>query len=392
MILFMCFSCGQNQKNNEKAPSGRNPMKDYFLNQGALFLNNHDFMKALMLADSAAKYADNKDDIYFFKGDVYYELGRLNQAIQAFIYTLEINPNYLGAHKMLGKIAFQQEDYTKAAKHYKRELTLNETSVSYCDLGRAYTELGIADSARMCFYKSIDLDNNFSDSYLYLAKLEGAEGNINKSFQAAARACELDKNNMEYQYVYNVILVQMDRGSEAVLSLKKVVDKWPWHPGAHYNLGKALIQSGKKLQGEKFLDKSKAAIADQNKIKHLENIIRDLQNDPYAYKALAIVLQNVGRHKEALHTYKIALYLDPANYEIWNEVAKLYLQQNDTVSALNTYNIIVDKNPNLAEVWLDMGIIYDLSNQKNKAEEAWSTALQLEPNNVSIINHLNKLK
>ena len=392
MILFMCSSCGQNQKNNEKAPSGRRPMKDYFLNQGALFLNNHDFMKALMLADSAAKYADNKDDKYFFKGDVYYELGRLNQAIQAFIYTLEINPNYLGAHKMLGKIAFQQEDYTKAAKHYKRELTLNETSVSYCDLGRAYTELGIADSARMCFYKSIDLDNNFSDSYQYLAKLEGAEGNINKSFQAAARACELDKNNMEYQYVYNVILVQMDRGSEAVLSLKKVVDKWPWHPGAHYNLGKALIQSGKKLQGEKFLDKSKAAIADQNKIKHLENIIRDLQNDPYAYKALAIVLQNVGRHKEALHTYKIALYLDPANYEIWNEVAKLYLQQNDTVSALNTYNIIVDKNPNLAEVWLDMGIIYDLSNQKNKAEEAWSTALQLEPNNVSIINHLNKLK
>ena len=392
MILFMCSSCGQNQKNNEKAPSGRSPMKDYFLNQGALFLNNHDFMKALMLADSAAKYADNKDDIYFFKGDVYYELGRLNRAIQAFIYTLEINPNYLGAHKMLGKIAFQQEDYTKAAKHYKRELTLNETSVSYCDLGRAYTELGIADSARMCFYKSIDLDNNFSDSYLYLAKLEGADGNINKSFQAAARACELDKNNMEYQYVYNVILVQMDRGSEAVLSLKKVVDKWPWHPGAHYNLGKALIQSGKKLQGEKFLDKSKAAIADQNKIKHLENIIRDLQNDPYAYKALAIVLQNVGRHKEALHTYKIALYLDPANYEIWNEVAKLYLQQNDTVSALNTYNIIVDKNPNLAEVWLDMGIIYDLSNQKNKAEEAWSTALQLEPNNVSIINHLNKLK
>ena len=392
MILFICSSCGQNQKNNEKALSGRSPMKDYFLNQGALFLNNHDFMKALMLADSAAKYADNKDDIYFFKGDVYYELGRLNQAIQAFIYTLEINPNYLGAHKMLGKIAFQQEDYTKAAKHYKRELTLNETSVSYCDLGRAYTELGIADSARMCFYKSIDLDNNFSDSYLYLAKLEGAEGNINKSFQAAARACELDKNNMEYQYVYNVILVQMDRGSEAVLSLKKVVDKWPWHPGAHYNLGKALIQSGKKLEGEKFLDKSKAAIADQNKIKHLENIIRDLQNDPYAYKALAIVLQNVGRHKEALHTYKIALYLDPANYEIWNEVAKLYLQQNDTVSALNTYNIIVDKNPNLAEVWLDMGIIYDLSNQKNKAEEAWSTALQLEPNNVSIINHLNKLK
>ena len=73
-------------------------------------------------------------------------------------------------------------------------------------------------------------------------------------------------------------------------------------------------------------------------------------------------------------------------------MAKLYLQQNDTVSALNTYNIIVDKNPNLAEVWLDMGIIYDLSNQKNKAEEAWSTALQLEPNNVSIINHLNKLK
>ena len=145
-------------------------------------------------------------------------------------------------------------------------------------------------------------------------------------------------------------------------------------------------------EGERFLDISKTAIANQEKIEHLESVVKDFQNDPYAYNALAVVLKKVGQFKEALRAYKIALYLDPVNYDIWNDVAKLYLQQKDTVSAINTYNIIVDKNPTLTEVWLDMGIIYDLSNKKNKAIEAWSTVLQLEPNNISAINHLNKLK
>ena len=392
MILFIGFSCMKNQKSIEKTSLGRNSMEDYFLNQGDIFLNNHNFIKALTLADSAAVYTKKKDNIFFLKGKIFYELGRFNNANQALRNTLEIEPNYSGAYKMLGEIAFQQQDYAKAVNYYSRELILNETSLSYCDLGRVYTKLGKVDSARICFYKAIELNNSLSDSYLYLSKLEAAEGNLNKAFQSATRACELDENNMEYQYVYNTILVQMGRGNEAVLSLKKVVKEWPWHPGAHYILGKALKQSGKKLEGERFLDISKTAIANQEKIEHLESVIKDFQNDPYAYNALAVVLKKVGQFKEALRAYKIALYLDPVNYDIWNDVAKLYLQQKDTVSAINTYNIIVDKNPTLTEVWLDMGIIYDLSNKKNKAIEAWSTVLQLEPNNVSAINYLNKLK
>ena len=60
-------------------------MADYFLMEGNKFLKKHDFKRALALADSAELYAIKKDDVYFFKGRIYSELGRFSKADQATI-------------------------------------------------------------------------------------------------------------------------------------------------------------------------------------------------------------------------------------------------------------------------------------------------------------------
>ncbi len=93
-----------------------------------------------------------------------------------------------------------------------------------------------------------------------------------------------------------------------------------------------------------------------------------------------------------MHSYRVALFLDPDNYDIWNNVANLYLLQKDTAKALNTYNYIVEKNPELIDTWLNMGVVYALSNQKNNAIYAWERVLGFEPNNISAIKYLNKIK
>ena len=392
LTLLIVFSCTSDKTPINNKYKKRNPMTDYFLMEGNKYLKKHDFKKALALADSAELYAIKKDDVYFFKGRIYSELGRFAKADEAYNNTININPNYIGAWNNLGNNAFRQQNFSQAVKYYNKEIIKNKTSIPFRALGRAYVELGKTDSARICFQHSIDINNNYASAYLNLAQLEEDEGNLNKALNHASRAYALEPNNIEYQYVYSTILVQMDRGKEAIYSLREIIKEWPWHHGAHYNLARALIQSGQKIEGQQYLDKSEKIRATQAKIDHLENTIRALPDDPYSYAALAFALRKVGRFNDSMHSYKVALYLDPDNYDIWNNVANLYLLQKDTIKALNTYNYIVDKNPALIDIWLNMGVVYALANQKENAIYSWERALKYQPENVSAIKYLNKIK
>ena len=392
LTLLIVFSCASDKTPINNKYKKRNPMADYFLMEGNKYLKKHDFKKALALADSAELYAIKKDDVYFFKGRIYSELGRFAKADEAYNNTININPNYIGAWNNLGNNAFRQQNFNQAVKYYNKEIIKNKTSIPFRALGRAYVELGKTDSARICFQHSIDINNNYASAYLNLAQLEEDEGNLNKALNHASRAYALEPNNIEYQYVYSTILVQMDRGKEAIYSLREIIKEWPWHHGAHYNLARALIQSGQKIEGQQYLDKSEKIRATQAKIDHLENTIRALPDDPYSYAALAFALRKVGRFNDSMHSYKVALYLDPDNYDIWNNVANLYLLQKDTIKALNTYNYIVDKNPALIDIWLNMGVVYALANQKENAIYSWERALKYQPENVSAIKYLNKIK
>ena len=390
-LLLFFYCCSSNEKEFVDMLSTNNPRTNRFLLQGSDALKQHNFIQALSFADSAAKYAVEKADIHFFKGRVYSELGRFKEAEQAYLKALEATPGYRGVWNNLGNNAYRQQNFSQAIDYYTHEVAQNKAPIPLRAVGRAFVELGKTDSARTFFKKAIDLDINYAAAYFNLAQLEEDEGNFKQAIQYAGRAYGIEPDNLEYRYLYSTLLVQMDKGSEAILNLRKIVEKWPWHHGAHYNLGRALIKAGQKTEGENYLEQAERVRASQAKIDHLENTVRALPDDPYSYAALAFALRKAGRYNDAMHSYKVALYLEPENFDIWNNVANLYLLQGDTITALATYNYIVEKNPMLTDIWLNMGVVYALSNQKEKARSAWEQVLTYKSNNTSALKYLKKL-
>ena len=390
LLIFSLYCCSSNEKQTENK-TRVNPKVNRYLLQGSDLLKQHNFTQALAFADSADKYATQKADVHFFKGRVYSELGRFAEAEQAYKNALEDTPGYKGVWNNLGNNAYRQQNFSLAIDFYKKELTLGRETIPLRALGRAFVELGQTDSARAYFEKVIELDNKYTAAYFNLAQLEEDEGNLKKALKYSSRAYGIEPENLEYRYVYSTLLVQLNRGSEAIYNLKEIVRQWPWHHGAHYNLGRALIKAGQHVDGEKYLEQAEQVRAAQAKIDHLENTVRALPDDPYSYAALAFALRKAGRYNDAMHSYKVALYLDQDNFDIWNNVANLYLLQGDTVTALATYNYIVTRNPALTDVWLNMGVVYALSNQKEKARNAWERILAAEPNNASAQKFIRKL-
>ena len=390
LLIFALYCCSSNEKQTVNE-ARVNPKANRFLLRGSDFLKQHNFTQALAFADSADKYTTQKAGVHFFKGRVYSELGRFAEAEQAYKNALKATPGYKGFWNNLVNNAFRQQNFSLAIDLYKKELMLGKATIPLRAMGRAFVELGQTDSARAYFEKAIELDDKYAAAFFNLAQLEEDEGNLNKALKRSSRAYGIEPDNLEYRYVYSTLLVQLGRGNEAIYNLEEIIKKWPWHHGAHYNLGRALVDSGRKGEGEKYLEQAEKVRATQAKIDHLENTVRALPDDPYSYAALAFALRKVGRYNDAMHSYKVALYLDRDNFDIWNNVANLYLLQGDTITALETYNYIVSRNPELTDIWLNMGVVYALSNQKEKARNAWNRILDSEPNNASAQNFLRKL-
>ena len=92
-----------------------------------------------------------------------------------------------------------------------------------------------------------------------------------------------------------------------------------------------------------------------------------------------------------MHAYMVALYLDPRNLEIRNNVAVLHLLRRDTTAAIQSFEQIVQADSTYVHAWLNLGSLYALSGQMEKAREAWLTALRYEPDNEMVRQSLARL-
>ncbi|MEE9166473.1 MAG: tetratricopeptide repeat protein [Candidatus Neomarinimicrobiota bacterium] len=354
-------------------------------------LRHHRFHLALALADSAEEYAINGADAHFFRGRIYSELGRFGKADTSYRTALKLRPDYRGVWNNLGNNAFRQQKYRQAIEYYRNELHARPAQIPLRGMGRAYVELGKVDSARLAFQQALQLDDEYAPAYLSLAFLEEDEGDFEKAVQHAEKAFDLDSENLEYRYMYASLLLRTGQSEEAVDHLRYVTEKWPWHHGSHYNLAQALIQLSREEEAIEYLEEAEQVRATQAKIDHLENTVHSLPNDPLSHAALAFALRRVGRYNDAMHAYKVALYLDPLNPEIRNNVANLYLMRGDTTEGLNQYKIVLEQDSTLVDIWINLGIICALSNEKEMAQQAWQNALKYDPDNPMAQAYLSKL-
>jgi Flp pilus assembly protein TadD len=119
----------------------------------------------------------------------------------------------------------------------------------------------------------------------------------------------------------------------------------------------------------------------QAQISHHENTARVEPTDPYAHAGLGTLLRRAGRYNDAMHAYKVALYLDPDNIEFRNNVAVLHLLRGDTTMAIQTFEQIMHVDSTNLNAWINLGSLYAMSGRYDEARAAWETVLQYEPQN-----------
>jgi tetratricopeptide (TPR) repeat protein len=366
------------------------PAVERFLREGSESLRQHSFVRALAFADSAEALQPDLADIPFLRGRVYSEMARLQEADSLYRIVLETRPDYPGVWHNLGNTAFRLKRYTEAIEYYELEIEVHGGAQPWRGLGRAYVELGKTDSARFAFERAIETDSTLAQAHFSLALLLDDLGDLEGAAASARRASVAEPENPEYRYYMASYLLRLGRSVEAIESLGQVIADWPWHQGAHYNMAQALMRLGRTSDARVFQDRAEQLRELQAQISHHENTVRVQPTNAYAHAGLGTLLRRAGRYNDAMHAYRVALFLEPSNLDYRNNVAVLHLLRGDTTAAVASFEDIVATDTSNVNAWINLGSLYAMSGELEAARAAWSTALRLEPDNELARESLKK--
>jgi tetratricopeptide (TPR) repeat protein len=171
------------------------------LNRGIDSYLAGDRNKAYELLQTAVSNKPDLAALYYTLGYFYHQDSDLDRSWSSARKTLEINPKFWPARKLLGDIYFERQAFTAAIEQYKGALEIHPDDVGlYNDLGIAYMQTEEYPQAAGYLKKALDLDPENSSIRYSLASVY----RDNKDFPSALQVYkELVSIHPEFPHVHN---------------------------------------------------------------------------------------------------------------------------------------------------------------------------------------------
>jgi len=244
------------------------------------------------------------------------------------------------ALRLLGTIYIMEEEKEKAMKIYEDLTSFSEKPQDYVIYGKLLLQKNKTKKAEKVLRKGIKLDKNNSTLNLLLGYTLFKREKLKESWKILLKAAELDPENEETYKLLSEIY-KKTKSEQIKTALEKLAKKENPPLPLLKELVKLYIINGEK----------------ENAVKTLSRIVK---REPYNLKTLSEVANNLLGLKEYSKVIPVI-----------ERITKL--------------------NPNNPNAYLILGISYELAGYKNKAIEAYEKALDLFPENTTVIEQLANL-
>ncbi len=185
---------------------------------GVAYLKQKEIGKARQVLEEVIAKAD-PPKASFVLGKAYYETARFEEAAELYRKTLELDPNYPGAHLELGKVYVSQRN------------------------PEAVKELAAA----------LRQDPNNSEAHYFLGGLLMQANRIEEAIPHLERARQLNPGFWGTYFYLGKAKFQMNQARQAVPLLEKAAELNPGETSIYYQLGRALSECGREEEANRVL-------------------------------------------------------------------------------------------------------------------------------------------
>src|SRR5262249_18283089 len=171
---------------------------------------------------------------------------------------VELDAKNANAHRLLARVAAQQNDLALAQGELRRALALKPTAELHFERGVIEGQLGNLVGAAAEFRSALALNPRLAGAHRLLGVTLRRQGNASAALAQFRRAVQLDPKDPESQCDLGMQLKSSGDMVGAIVALQKAIALKPDFEKAHYNLGIALRSQGKSEAGQKELDEISA--------------------------------------------------------------------------------------------------------------------------------------
>ncbi len=363
-----------------------------------------EFQKALELSPDEAS-------LHYGLGLIYSHLGNSNAARTEFALSRAVDSIYGDPVISDADYYFNKKMYGRALPLYEEILRRKPTYVKgLFGAGLCCSKQGKLESAEKYYQKCIEIQPNFSLAYFNLGVIYSEMKMWKRAEEEYRRALELNPHNGKaYQNLGRLYDMQGDI-HKAICAYEKAIENNPCFKAAHNNLGGLYARAGRYDEA----------------IKAFINSVKIDPHYPLGYSNLGKIYLIQGNVHDALGAFQRALSIDPENQWARYYLGRLYVVMNRYGDAMRTYEEVIKGHPDfvpahidLARILVERGIdidkalelaqkaaelrptaqtfdllawLYFKRGMYREAEGAIERAVELDPNNESIMLHREEIR
>lgn len=221
------------------------------------------------------------------------------------------NPNLTMAQTMLGDLYRVNAQYSSAAEHYEAAAQLDPYSpdTNY-KLGLMYQLLDRLQDAAAAYLRALKLEPRNVEANMNLGLVYLALDQPDDAVYYTERATQIDPRSSAAWANYGVALDAKRLYAQAETAYRRSLDINDSQNPTKLNLGANLIAQGKPEQA----------------ISVLKDVARE-EETAVAHRRLAEAYTMARKYDEAASEYRRALNINPKYYPVFNEIARMRIQQ-----------------------------------------------------------------
>ncbi len=177
-------------------------------------------------------------------GRQYFVLENYSKALEAFEYAILIDDTFIGAHLEKAKTLEELNRLEEAIEYYGLTMELDtETPFAFLRIGKCYEGLGDLDKALEFYNKTVNEDPLLDKGWLALTDVYMKKGKIDKAMQHIKKALNIDEDVPDYWNKLGEIYVRLNQLEAAAGSFQKSITLDPEQLEVHLSLSDVLLIS-----------------------------------------------------------------------------------------------------------------------------------------------------
>ena len=390
---------------------------------GQLYALNHDSAKAETQFKAAQRIDGNSEEVVLNIARLYTEQGDFRRAADV-LAAVPADDQTARTEFALGASYDQLKRPKEAATAYRAALELDpeNTLDTQRGLGNALLLDGQLDEALKVFTQIVTAEPQDAQSQIRISEIERRQGHYEQALDTLNKAKSLVQDSTELSYNEALIYDSLGRYDDAVTQLKQLL-AGSTHPDGNYSdpeksnrflfldrLGAIEREQGKTAEaigyykqmtamGGEFALRGYQSEVDTYREAHqqreatavAEEAAKTLPTDRGVQLMYAGQLADTGKVDEGFALARTQLKNNPEDREVYLALAQMDVRLkrwSDAEDELNKAMALATKPDEKLNIYFLRGTLYDRQKLYDQAEENFSKALTIDPQNATILNYV----